>query len=207
MTLSRSDLPGYRPLPIPFHIDYEGWTRKEARAFFEWFVEQIDDRIDQLQRMMRTDGLDCSLDRSPESLDCVGEFLKRHARPRLFGPEERQERREALMANPKVPAEAVPVIEAISGGWTTDELSISLSVDVGMYLGEVLRAAHPSLRWELWTRKTVEYHMPVLTGFVNNVPLDPAGIAHVLALRFVKGEGDAGRLRELFDYWSTQVES
>jgi hypothetical protein len=40
----------------------------------------------------------------------------------------------------------------------------------------------------------------VLTGFANNVPLDSVGIADVLALKFVRGEGDAGRLRELFDY-------
>jgi hypothetical protein len=51
---------------------------------------------------------------------------------------------------------------------------------------------------ELWTRKSVEYHMPVLTGFVHNVPLDPVGIAHVLALKFMEGESNAGRLRELF---------
>jgi hypothetical protein len=85
-----------------------------------------------------------------------GWFLKRHARPRLFDPEERRARREALTANPEVPAEAVPVIEAISGD---DELTISLSADVGMYFSEVLRgSSKPSMG--AVDAEIGEYHSP-----------------------------------------------
>ena len=55
-------------------------------------------------------------------------------------------------------SEAVPVIEAVAGDWALDDVTEYLCIDVGMYFAEVLRRAHPSLRWELWTYRTVEFH-------------------------------------------------
>ena len=50
------------------------------------------------------------------------------------------------------------MIEAVAGDWALDDVTEYLCIDVGMYFAEVLRRAHPSLRWELWTYRTVEFH-------------------------------------------------
>jgi hypothetical protein len=89
--------------------------------------------------------------------------------------------------------------------WQLTEKTLSLCVDVGIYLAEVLRGAHPELKWSLWTRRTVDYHRPVLVGFQGQVPMDPIRIAINVALGMVRGERQPTRLRELFDVWSKKV--
>jgi hypothetical protein len=82
---------------------------------------------------------------------------------------------------------------------------LALCVDIGVYFGEVLRRAYPSLRWELWTRKTVEHNKPVILGFPSGIPLDPVGVTVTIALGFATREREETALLDLFDYWSAKV--
>ena len=188
----------YRPFDPPERLDFDGWTRKEARAYFDWFVGQIPERLYELRRVVAAADADCELDGSPDSLACLGEPFLGWVTTRPRTPDEKAE---AYADLPEHPQGAVEVED-----WELTEETLSLCVDVGIYFGEVFRAAHPQIEWQLWTRKSVGHHRPVLVGAQGNVPLDPINIATNIAFGTARGRGRPGRLRELFDVWSDDVE-
>lgn len=55
--MSLTNLHGYEPFAPPRPIDFDSWSQREARSYFEWFVDQIPERIDQLRKLVeKTDG-------------------------------------------------------------------------------------------------------------------------------------------------------
>ena len=181
------ELPGYRPFRPPKRLDFTGWSRQEARSYFEWFTERIPERMGELRRTIERLKHDCSLDGTPDSLICLGEILLSRVSTRASTPEETAQEATEL------PQQLRPFVEIEE--WQLTEETLSLCVDVGIYLAEVLRSTHPDLRWALWTRKTVDYNRPVLVGFQGNVPLDPIRIAINVALGKARGEHQPGDRR------------
>lgn len=201
--MSDGGLRGYDLSAILAPGGHASWSKKEAREYFARFMREIDARLDTLQTAITDSGYGCLLDFTRGSLECIGRFLKDHVRTRLLRPDERTAQREALAH--EIPTEAVDAVLGIAGGWTLDEVTTSLCVDVGMYFGEVMRRTHPALEWSLWSRRTIELNKPVLTGFVRGVPLDPEGIIEVFAMGLAEGTHNESRLTELFDIWSSRV--
>lgn len=166
-----SDIPTYDPPAPPFPIAEAAlWTKSEAHEFFAWTVENRERRIDELRRLAGEEEESCGLDLSPDSLLCLAEFLQRHVRTRLLRPDERRDVRDALTT--EIPAAAVEPVLRLVGDWALHDETDRLCLDIGLYFGEVMRAAHPQLLWEPWLRRTVEMNRPVLMGFTRD-PLDP----------------------------------
>jgi hypothetical protein len=193
------DAVGYRLFTPPFDLRFREWSRGEARAYFEWFTAHIQERIDELQRVVGRIRPDLPhLDRSPDSLFLVGAFFVDNIRVRPKTQEEIAELRSAI--TPRL-REIVPISD-----WIMDDATLSLCADVGIYFGEVLRDHHRAVvRWSLWTRRTAQYQRPVLVGFAGSVPLDPVRIAVNVAYDAGGGRSNPNRLRELFGVWSNKV--
>jgi len=190
---------GYELFTPPLSLDFGRWSRREARTHFAWFVEQIPNRLAELARIEALMSETCLLDLLPKSLVCLGESFHSlvETRPRT--------QEQLTHARLELPSNLRPVVEVED--WELTEEALSLCVDVGVYFAEVLRKAHPSLRWELWVRKTVDLNRPVLVGSRGSVPLDPVRIAINTALSEAAGEHRPNRLSELFDVWSSKVAS
>ena len=191
------DAAGYRHFSPPMRLDFSGWSRQDARSYFSWFVDQIPERIDELRRVVEAVGPDCTLNCSPDSLACLGHFLFAHVEIRPSTPAEIAEESDEL------PAQLREHVQLEK--WQLTERTLSLCVDVGIYLAEVLRSSHNGLRWSLWTRKTVDYNRPVLVGFQGGMPFDPARIAINVALGKARDKSQPERLQELFRVWSKKV--
>lgn len=84
--------------------------------------------------------------------------------------------------------------------------TISLAIDVGMYLSQVFRRSHPSLKWDqvLASKRSIDYGQPVLLGF-GRVPLNPVRMMLTLAHGFVDDSRTGKGLREIYDIWSRMV--
>jgi hypothetical protein len=201
----REDLPGYNPPAVPFASDYASWSREQAREYFDWFLQELEPRAETLRAVIAHVGDACPLDFGPTSLDCAGDFLKQHVRTRLLRPEERVAEREELAG--QIPPGAVDVVLGLAGGWALDDATRFLCLDIGMYFGEVMRRAHRSLEWTLWTRRTIELNRPVLTGFSRGEPLDPVGLMEGVAIGMARGKHGPSRVAELFAVWSSRVEA
>lgn len=54
-----------------------------------------------------------------------------------------------------------------SGTWQLDPLWLSISIDVGLYIGDALILRRPALHWELenQSKRAINYHWPVVVGF------------------------------------------
>jgi hypothetical protein len=85
--------------------------------------------------------------------------------------------------------------------------TISLSMDVGMYLSQVFLRNSSSLRWDqiFGSRRFIDYGQPVLVGFTSNVSLNPVHMVITMAYGMVKGTKDGKALRDIHDIWSKRV--
>lgn len=191
------ELPDYMLFIPPMELDFANWSRKTARSYFDWFLGQISERKDELARLVSRLSPGCRLDDSPDSLRCLGEVFVSEVRTRPSTQEEIAQQGEALTPRLR------EVVE--TEVWELTDRTLSLCLDVGIYFAEVLHKEHPTLEWDLWTRKTVEYNRPVLVGFRGNVPLDAPGILVNIARRKVDGQHQVGELKRVFEHWSSMV--
>jgi hypothetical protein len=205
------DVPGYEPARLPFQLAFEQWTRPQARAYFEWFIGHLEPRIQALRRSIRESEVGCELDIRPGSLLCAGEFLALHARPRLLTSVEHTDIRTQI-ASAGVPEGSVDAIMNL-GDWTLDDTSLYLCLDVGIYLGEVVRSSAPDrIRWQLHpsrSSRVIGFNRPVLGpfrgDFKSRAYLDPIHVVEVVCLKLVESKASPSELKEVFDYWHERV--
>jgi hypothetical protein len=182
----------YVPINAPFEVDFKKSNKKLLRAHFEWFVAEIPLRLRQLQRAIDSSAsTPFNLDFSDESMLALGDWLARIVETRVLTKGDIDEWRKSFPAYIEPPSE-VPT-----------ELSELVGVDVGIYLAEAMRHHRPQLKWEviLKNRRHAEYGMPVLTGFVHEVPFDALRIGQGIVLALCKNRDLTQEVARLFDFW------
>jgi hypothetical protein len=177
-------------------------TRKEAREYFEWFVDQIPRRIEILERAVKT-SVDnqfesWSANKTPASLDVLGPWFARHVEKEPVSEEFKEDWSLELE---KIEAKYRPIFDVPQ--WTLTNRTYSLIHDVGMYLGEVFREHSPILEWQLDTKykRSVDYQEPVLAAPGMDYGINPVRLVHVIALGFTDGTKPPSALHKVFDTW------
>lgn len=188
----------YTLVQPPFSLRFSEMSKDELAEYFAWFTHVIPSRIAEVTRYVNaTPGYhDWQSDFSSASLGTLGEWLEGHIEMRHRTGDELASIGEGF----KYPVE-VPNVDL------TNE-SYSLAVDSGMYLAEVLLKNYPALRWTqpMKSKRFADYGQPVITGF-GPVDLNPVRIAVVLAFGLASKKLTGHRLREIYDYWSSRVQS
>jgi hypothetical protein len=166
--------------------------KAELRAYFDWFMRVMPDRVGDLERYVReTPALaGWVADFSPTSLETLGSWFASQVETRKRTPDEHAEIRERLV---------FPV--DVSGVELTNK-TFSLTFDVGFYFALVILKQFPHTRWDhpLKNPKYIDYGEPVLVGS-GKVPLNPVSVVVTLAYGISRGKHHGGRLRELYDNW------
>ena len=169
----------YRVVQPPFTLRFREMPKKELKAYFVWFLKQIPDRVEELEREVKTDSgfANWRADDSPDSLLLLGQWFAGHVETRRRTTEETAE---INAASPY----AIPI--------PNQELTnraFSLAMDMGMYFGTTLRAQHPKLEWQqrLGSTRFVDYGQPVLAGF-GALTLNPVRVAIAMAYQPVVKE-------------------
>lgn len=156
----------YHVIEVPLVPRHSAMTIREAKAYFNWFMQIKEERIQYL-RTKCAEALNCSveeLDFSRESLVLIWRFFLSIATIEEMPPDE--------------PIEAFMSPRLIKQGITPESLfgrpekrlthfTEMLLIDVGMYYGETLVRNHPCLKWELHRGKDVNFNRPVISGFVD----------------------------------------
>jgi hypothetical protein len=188
----------YEPIVFPISGALRDMDKKSIQGFFEWFVATIPSRIKVLENAVRSGPTTKAwkADSSPASLQQLGEWYVKHVTTRQRTSAEVSAMRQRLT----IPVE----IE----GWDLDEPTYSLAVDVGIYLGEVLRTGCEKLKWGVIVKdkRFVDYGCPVITGFGRAV-MNPVRICAVLARGAVRGSANGDRLFELYKTWKSLSQS
>jgi hypothetical protein len=172
-------------------------SKKEIKDYFQWFMDILPQRLDQLTAVVKqTPGFENWLpDCTADSLDALGEWFAGQVEKRNRTEEEIQTIKSGLVFPMDIPGEELT------------NRTYSLSMDIGMYLSQVLLKNHPSLKWDqvLSDKKFADYGQPLLTGF-GPVPLNPIRIGHVIANGLASKNKNGKRLREIYDYWAQRVQ-
>lgn len=162
---------------------------EELKALEDWYLLSLDDRVQQLRRLVATLDPKWQPDLSLSSLDTVDQWFRSNARSRRRTSEELAEIRASLRFSVDV-----------SDYELTDQ-TLSFSADVGIYMALVLKHLRQDLSWgqELKRRDSADFGYPVLMGFGGPV-FNPLRIGGVAAQKIINGK--AQPLADLVNIWA-----
>lgn len=180
---------------------FEEMTKKEAQIHFNWYLSEVPKRIELLSNAFLETGGGTSgdLDFSQKSLMNLWSWFI----PRITTITKSDDE---IASELKVAPEwfKEKIIE------NNKKLSIgtlSLAMDIAIYLAEVFIKNFNSLEWGFVTHpKSLAYvNSPVVIGFSSGVELDPRNLVYNLTLKTVNGELNEKGLFNLFDAWKDDI--
>jgi hypothetical protein len=185
----------YKLMEPTFEVkDYRQMNKKEAQQYFDWFMNQIPDRLNMLKEAFEFTG-----GGRKESLNFTEESLKELWAwfvPRIESVNKTKEELEQ---------EATRTVS-----WLKDKIkdkkfsfgTMALIMDISIYVAEVFVRSYSQIRWGMITspKSFVSVNRPILLGFINKKDMDCLRIVNVLAL---KSETDKNTevLFNLFQKW------
>ena len=185
----------YSLIRPPFRtLKFAEMTRKELREYDRWFRDEIPRRIGILTKAVNSstsfEGWEPSS--APQSLNSLGDWFASQVATRRHTRDELK----------RIPSH---IRDWATGGELTDR-TISLAVDVGMYLSQVFTHNYPSLKWDqiFGSKRFVDYGQPVLVGF-GKAPFNPVSMMLTLAYGLADKTKDGQRLRGIYDIWSKMI--
>lgn len=177
-----------RLINIPITKSMRAMSAKELRQTFEWFLKEINPRIRQLCEVVQcTSGFQRWRGSfSVASLVPLGAWFVTHVKDRKLSQQEMK----AIHSGP-IPA-------SVFSDRDLNATSLSLCVDIGMYMGEVIRKRYPRYDWYQFRQaKTyVDFGWPVIFDLVEE-PINPIRVAMTLAYDAVDGKPDPRRLARI----------
>jgi hypothetical protein len=186
----------YHLIKTPYNVKFTEMSKQELHQYFQWFLEIILPRVRELTIFVnQTSGYEnWKSDFTPETLDSLGEWFAAQVTTRQRSSEERAE----ITSQSPYPID-------IANVELTDH-SFSLSMDIAIYLSQVLLKNFPQLRWSqtLGSKRDIDYGQPVLVGFKGS-NFNPVHVLGTLAYGLSRNTKTSYRLRELYDIWSKHV--
>src|SRR5260221_9379629 len=165
--------------------------KKELKEYSRWFRDVTPQRVDELTKELNSSAGfgDWKPSYAPDSLNSLGNWFATQVVTR---PHTREELR-------NLPPH---VREFVSEGELTNR-TISLAMDVGIYLSEVFLRNSPSLKWDqiFGSSRFIDYGQPVLVGFGGKVPFNPVRMVITMAYGLIRETKDGGALRDIYDIW------
>lgn len=172
---------------------------KQARAYYEWFLQVIPHRLEELRHCLEANGgAGIPLDFTFESFALLSAwFGTKVGRRPLTAAELAQERA------------AMPEwLESEISQDTLTEETLSLCMDVGIYLGETFRRQYPKLKWERVTKpkRHAYLNQPVIANFSKNMTLKPFWICNIMAQKItLNGSDPQEELCSAINVWRNYV--
>jgi len=201
----------------PFEFDrFEDLSKKEARAYFEWYVNQIDSRMEILKTAVLEDDPDALFDYSPQSLIYVWKWYEKRI---AFAPKSEEDiscqtdsmqawlvsqhmragRKYEDIDQEKVRTEARNMVRDTE----ISKETLGYSKDIAIYFSEVMRRNHEDvLRWSFIanSKKHISFNKPVLIGFKAKIPMDSQMIIDAKTIKAKDSLNDHSLL-ETYNKW------
>jgi hypothetical protein len=159
----------YEPLIIPIDKPFEKLSKKETKAYFDWFISHIDERSEYIrQKVSKSLNIAIeSLDYSIESLLPIWRWFLQIAEVNKTPKDVLKQIKNELLQR----GEQKEFIEDILRERATELSVFSRYVvrDIGMYVGKMFVTNYSALRWDYHTntKRDSFANMPQIFGFVN----------------------------------------
>ena len=182
---------------LPYGFDFYNQGLRQIRKHGKWFFENKEQRLAELQNAYHAF---CGkyLDYTPESLKGLGEFLLHAIDIEKFSSKGFEDKWD------KYPQE-IPDSDNM-----TSLRDVSLTVDAGIYWGEVMMRNHKDMAWKQnidTIKRDIERGWMVITinphTFAQNV--NPIWITSVMVLKIADGTCTPDRLYELYNIYCEKV--
>ncbi len=173
-------------------------TPKQAKEYFLWYMDEIPNRLALLWEYMKQERPTTEpFDYSPESLLPLWEWYEPKIQQVPMTAKEIESRVK------KFPKYLESEIRKNTKKFTDETLSIAL--DISMYLGEVVVKNYPHLRWNYRTRpkREISVYRPVIDGLNHKMTFETSRVLFVLMLKSAK-EQDSMRLYNLYQHWASK---
>lgn len=184
------------PFPVK---SFDLLTTRQAKEIFKWYTDDIPARLDQLQKCIDADvNGTVQLTRGKDSLRPLWSWLVANIQLQELTE---SDLKESLDAVPKWLHEYI-----VAGKYKLTTESLSIGMDVAIYLGEVFVHEFPHIYWGFFTKpkSRVSVNEPVLLGFENGLDMNPRRIVDTLMWQCANGKSSEG-LYEVFEIWSKFV--
>lgn len=204
----------YEPLIIQADKPFQEMTKKEADAYYEWFLSKIDERSDYLRGIVsealnvRIEQLDFTLD----STLLIWKWFLKEAKLAKTPESELDKIRKGLLGQPQSFIDHMVEMARV-------ELSIRTEYilrDIGMYIGKMFISNYESLKWTIrYKPKSYIYvNVPIIVGFVDDKPeypkpfhpdLEPIDLARLSAMKIFDGTQKENDLYERCREWMSII--
>lgn len=188
----------YPIIQPPFTLKFDEMSKRELHDYRAWFMDVMPVRIKVLEDVVRTTpGFESWRgDCSPESLNALGEWFADQVATRPRTAEE--------MAEMKAQRGELAVKMGLTlEDWELTNRTYSLAMDIGMYLGEVMRKTHSSLVWDqyLKNKRDSDYGQVSIEG-TRVVSMNTVSFLIGIAGSIVRKTKTGVALRQTYDIWS-----
>ncbi len=190
----------YELMAPPFEMkEFDEMNKKEAKEHFEWYINEIPNRIEILKTIYEEfGGKKENLDYSINSLEGLWKWYLKNVE--IIDKSEK----EILDEKSELPEwlkdeEIIP--KKISITW------LAIAMDISMYLGEVFVRNNPQLKWTFITKpkRIMHVNRPVIGDFKND-KMDTRHILYILTLKIIKNTTDEKALLNLYNVWMEYLE-
>lgn len=190
----------YEMMVPPFEYNgFESLKKKEANKYFEWYIGQVEHRIEVLKNYIDNEGEKVVFDYSPESLISLWEWYENQIQIVDKSEEEMAEE-----------FKRYPV-------WMHNEIArtkISLDtlkygMDIAVYFAEVvIRNCNGKVKWGFFTspKNRMSVNEPTLLGFKGDMDLNPRLIV-INCTRRSSVEKNHARLFDMYNTWMTYTQN
>ena len=192
------DFAGHRKIAARQFFDNYAFfelTPKQAKEYFLWYTSEIPNRIALLWEYIKQERPEAEpFDYSPESLIPLWEWYETKIEQVPMTAKEIESRVRMF------PKYLESEIQKNTKKFTDETLSLAL--DISIYLGEVVVKNHPHLRWNYRTRpkREISVYRPVIDGLNYKMTLDSSRIVFVQMLTSVK-EQNKNHLYVIYRHW------
>lgn len=160
----------YNGMTPPFElISFEDMKKKQAEQYFVWYIDTIEQRIQNLEKYINLTGTRMVLDKTPNSLIELWEWFSNHIE--VCTKDEQELMLELTMRPDWIKAHIMSDRRKLSLN------TIMIAVDISAYFGEVFIKNNPNIYWGYLSKpkKLHGVNRPRLLGFAGDMSVYPYG--------------------------------
>lgn len=154
----------YNGMTPPFElISFEDMKKKQAEQYFVWYIDTIEQRIQNLEKYINLTGTRMVLDKTPNSLIELWDWFSNHIE--VCTKDEQELMLESAMRPDWIKAHIMSDRRKLSLN------TIMIAVDISAYFGEVFIKNNPNIYWG-YLSKPKQLHgvnRPRLLGFAGDM--------------------------------------
>ena len=152
----------YNGMTPPFElISFEDMKKKQAEQYFVWYIDTIEQRIQNLEKYINLTGTRMVLDKTPNSLIELWDWFSNHIE--VCTKDEQELMLESAMRPDWIKAHIMSDRRKLSLN------TIMIAVDISAYFGEVFIKNNPNIYWGYLSKpkKLHGVNRPRLLGFAD----------------------------------------